>query len=526
MTPSYSTLNAYLNHYAEAIPQGEAVVFGDLRLTYRALKAQVDNLVKVLLSYDIKPGDRVAVLSTPRPEYWVLLLAVTRIGAVWVGLNAKSTQRELLHVVSDSEPKLLFSLVAFEGRDFSDDAKFLQENCQSINLVVFFGGDMACEQSLDSLTTIAKIKSTDQELLPSSFCPANKPAIIVYTSGTTGKPKGAVISNKALAQGAYYQTQHFSVDSPRLICCFPINHVACVADICATTLVAGGTLIFQERFDAKQSLMTMASESVSIWAGVPTMFQMQLEEPIFDACDLSAVELALWGGASLPKEYIEKLHDKEFRLMTAYGMTETAANTLFTDANASLETLSDTVGKADANYLFRIADGNNSPCEIGQDGELQFKSDYLFSGYYRQPIATENAFTDDGWFHTGDIGRVQDDGNVVIVGRLSEMYKSGGYNVYPREIEIVLESIPGIEMAIVVAVDDEKFQEVGAAFFQVSHHAKLSIPDVKQKCQEYLANYKVPKHFFQVKDLPLLNNGKVNKKALKDFYQSSKNINN
>jgi len=206
-------------------------------------------------------------------------------------------------------------------------------------------------------------------------------------------------------------------------------------------------------------------------------------------------------------------------VLTVYGATETAFNVTFSGENASLEELRDSIGRPTPAAQCRIVIGTGKPCEPYEQGELQFKDDALFLGYYNRPDATCAAFTDTGWYHTGDVGFWREDGNITLVGRLSEMFKSGGYNVYPREIEILLESHPQVEMAAVVSVPDPLYQEVGAAFVlpvsSAGEGETVTTESLKEFCKEHLANYKIPKTITFSSALPMLPNGKVDKAALK-----------
>jgi len=202
-------------------------------------------------------------------------------------------------------------------------------------------------------------------------------------------------------------------------------------------------------------------------------------------------------------------------------MTETAAHTTYASHDTTLAELRDSIGHPDPNMPCRIVNAEGNSSAMGEQGELQFKGEYLFLGYYNRPEATRDAFTEDGWFHTGDVGYWREDGTITLVGRLSEMFKSGGYNVYPREIEMLLESHPTVEMAAVVSVPDPLYQEVGVAYIiprsDINNDSKetLTVDKLKAFCKNKLANYKVPKHFEISNELPMLPVGKIDKIALK-----------
>jgi len=246
------------------------------------------------------------------------------------------------------------------------------------------------------------------------------------------------------------------------------------------------------------------------------MLLMLLDHPDFEKTDFSSVELIAWGGAALPIPTIKRLQKLAPRLMNVYGMTETAANTTYTSPDADLIELSETIGRPSPHMPCRIMNADGKLCETGEHGELQFKGEYLLLEYLNRPDATRDVYTDDGWLHTGDLGYWREEGTISLVGRLSDMFKSGGYNVYPREIEELLEGHPAVEMAAVVGVPDERYQEVGAAYVIINKdHHTIEPAALKTYCSENLANYKIPKTLTIVIELPTLPVGKVDKVTLK-----------
>ena len=520
-TPLLTCLADYADYYGHHAPQKTAIVFGQERISYRALNKQVEVCSCALLASGVKKGDRVAMICTPRPEFWILFLACNRIGAIWVGLNPKYQLDELLYLSADCQPCMLFTLVESEGRRFEYEIRALVSATASLGEVVSVGGDTPGVKSWQEFLAHGSEASDDEYIATMRTVVRSEVALIVYTSGTTGKPKGAMISHYGLCFGALMQMKHFKVDAPSLVINFPINHIACIADNAATTLVHGGKIIFQEQFNPGAVLEAMEKERCTIWGGVPTMIQMVMDHPGFDKTDFSSVEIVIWGGAALPAALIEKLRHIVPRLMAVYGMTETSANVTFTDDYADKTILAGTIGKPDRNCDCRIVGKDGKPVKEGGQGELQFNAEFLMKGYWERPQATLDTFTEEGWLKTGDVGMWMDDGNIKIVGRLTEMYKSGGYNIYPREIEMAIEEIPGVAMAAVIAIPDEIFQEVGCAYVQLCPGQTISSGDLHRACNKKLANYKVPKAFVVRKALPRLPVGKVDKQALKQIHTDS-----
>ena len=514
--PDYPRISDYVPHFAQVAPDHEAVIFSNERITYHELSTQVEQCARALLAAGIQKGDRVATLCTPRTAYWVVFLATSSIGAIWMGVNPKYSLEECRYVIGDAQPRLLFSIASFEVRDYQACISALQNEFDCLEQVIVLDQTMTGATPYEDFISTGQIIDNGLYAQVINAVDTLDPALLVYTSGSTGKPKGALLSHYGLCFGATVQNQHYRVEQPRLICNFPINHVGCVADTCCMILVSGGTLVFQERFDPALVLAAIRQERISMYAGVPTMLLMLLEHPDFEQTDFSSMELIAWGGAALPVPIIKRLQKLAPRLMNVYGMTETAANTTHTSQDADLTELSETIGRPNKHMPCRIMNGDGKLCDVGEHGELQFKGDYLLLEYLNRPEATRDVYTDDGWLHTGDLGYWRKEGTISLVGRMSDMFKSGGYNVYPREIEDCLESHPAIDMAAVVSVPDERFQEVGAAYIMTaSNTSDLDEKTLRAFCATQLANYKIPKYFTLVDALPTLPIGKVDKVALK-----------
>lgn len=513
----FPKISDYVTHFAEQSDDLLASVQGEYRWTYKELADEVNKCACALIAQGLKPGDRVATLANPSFDFLVFFLAATSIGCIWVGLNPKYTYTEFKYVIEDARPSFLVYFRRLGDRDYSEDMQKVLDECSYVNTALTM---QETGQQDSKYQDFLRLGQSVSQLTCGERCnqvAPDDPAIIVYTSGSAGKPKGALLSHYGLVFGASVQISHFNVATPSIICNMPINHVACIADICCTTLIKGGKIVFQNEFSSRNMLATIGAERIRIWAGVPTMFLLQLEQPDFDDYDLSSVELIIWGGATMPKEAIARLAKLERRMMTAYGMTETSAHTCYSDEDASLAELHTSIGKPDLNMPFRISDNMDEPVVQGQIGELQFKGRFLMLGYHNNLAATESVFTKDGWFKTGDIGFQSPDGNIQLQGRKSDMFKSGGYNVYPREVEAILEGHPDVEMACVVGIPDLLFQEVGVGFVATRETNLPTEAELKALCRQHLANYKVPKKIILLSNFPTLPIGKIDKQVLKDI---------
>lgn len=507
-------VDQYADEAANETSDSIAVVCRARRISYGELRKQINAWSRALLTAGVRKGDRVAMLCTPRAEFLIAFLATAKIGAIWVGLNPRYSVREVEYVIGDADPRLLITLASAQEQSYQSYVDKLSADRASLS-VVSIGDAMASTTPLDSFLEAGNQCSDETLAAAVDAVGTLDPALIVYTSGSTGSPKGAVLSHYGLTYGATMQTTHFKLDSPSLVVCFPINHVASVADTCATTLVKGGKIVFQEQFDPEATVSATIEERCTMLGGVPTMFLMQMETDVFRNADFSALELILWGGAAMPAEIVERLRRLDKRMMTAFGMTETACHVTYTDESADLDALSTTVGRPDPHCECRIETEDGQPATSESPGELQVKGEFLMLRYWNREQATRDTYTEDGWLKTGDVAFQREDGNIRLVGRMSDMFKSGGYNVYPREIEAVIEQCPGVAIAAVVAVPDPLYQEVGIAYVAPDPGVELSAAALQDWCRERLANYKVPKTINILDELPLLPVGKVDKQALK-----------
>ncbi len=514
--PDFERLIDAPRHYAARTPDAPATWFEGATLTFSELDLAADACARGLIAQGVRPGDRVAVLSTPRPEFLVALLGVQRAGAIYVGINPSYTRREQLHVLHDSEPVRVLSIAGFVGRDFAAELAGLLAEVPSVK---------GCHR-LDDGAAVGPLGAWADLLAAADMtAPLPEPAphdaaALVYTSGSTGAPKGALLPHCALAYGAIVDARGMNValpagTSPRVACNLPTNHIGCIVDVCGTMLVSGGMTAFVEQFDPEGMLRMIEELHLTNLQHVPTVIQMLTMHPDFDTRDLSSLHVVAWGGAPLPLDTIRIYRAMGVHLQTVYGQTETIANITASAPGSTDEALAETVGQPNPDALVRIVDEEGNDVPDGVEGEVLYRHPAQFLGYFRNPEATARTITADGSIRTGDIAVRRADGNFSLVGRRSDMYKSGGLNVYPREVELELEAHPGVALAAIVGVPDGKYGEVGVAYVLRSPGARPTAEELAAWCKERVAGYKVPKRFDVRDELPLLPIGKVDKQALK-----------
>lgn len=482
-------------------PGRPVVLSDDGPLSYGALWAMVERLRGRLRAMGVEKSDRVALLAPPSIDFLVAYLAITSLGAIYLGLNPKYTLPELSHLVGDADPVALLGRDCVRGRNHkSDYAKLVREHPALKGVVVY--DDIA-----------ALLGASDCDRHDANTVSYDDPCALIYTSGTTGRPKGALIPHGGLVECCRAQAAAVGLDRPVVLNNLPINHIGCVGDITAFALVAGGAIVFQEAFDPAGVLDAIERHRVTWWGQIPTMFQLALDVQDKSPRDLSSVRRIFTSGAPAPIGLISRLRQVTPHIQNGYGMTETVGSvTWVTDGDD--ETLSSTIGAPIAPYRVRLADERGVEARVGEAGEVQVCGAMHMLGYWRNPEATAAAYTPDGWMRTGDLASVRPDGAFQLVGRLKEAFKSGGYNVYPLEIEQALESMDEIAMAAVVPIPDPVFHEVGVAYVVANNGSSIDTAVILGRLRDLLANYKLPKRLEQIEVLPLLANGKLDRRIL------------
>jgi acyl-CoA synthetase (AMP-forming)/AMP-acid ligase II len=326
-----------------------------------------------------------------------------------------------------------------------------------------------------------------------------------------------MLSHRAIVSSALANLEWMKADAlASSVCAAPVNHVGAINNLCMPVLAAGGRIIFHPRVDIPAIGEISRRERPTYLVSSPTGFAMMLQHPDGMAQRLEYIRLIVFGGAVTPKNVLDLFARPGLRLANVYGQTETCGIITLTAENASTEIMSETIGQVLPGAELRIAHASgDGEAPRGEAGEIQVRGPYIMSGYFRNPEATAAAFTKDGFLRTGDLGVMRHDGNVVFTGRLKEMFKSGGYNVYPVEVEQAICEHPAAALAAVVPVEHPTFQEVGHAFVELAPGAALTADELRDFLRTRIANYKIPKAFVLESELPKLPNGKVDKMTLK-----------
>lgn len=490
-------LDQYLSHHALSRPHATAIVFEGREWSYAELDRAVSASAGALLAAGVEQRDRVGVLGRSHPESLIAFLAAGSIGATYVGLDPRHTHHELAHVIDDAQPALvLVTGSAIVEKEEVLDA--LRRERPELGLVV---DPEAHREGAEP----AEAREVDDDLA----------AAIVYTSGSTGLPKGALLSHRSLVGNGRITVDRWLKLCPGWVVDYPITHVAWLNDTCGATIVAGGACHLRERFDPAETVRAIEANRLNAWSGVPAMFNLVVASEEFERADLTSVERIAFGGGALSPAVIDALQAATgATLCNSLGCTETIGGFTFTADEADVVTLSSSVGTPDPHFEVKLVDAAGSVVLAEEPGEILVRSNLLFSGYLNRPDATSEAVDELGWLHTGDIGVVSFDGNIELAGRSREMFKSGGYNVYPAEVETVLLRHVAVREAVVVPVKSELWGEVGAACLVAAECATVGPEDLSDFCRDELANYKIPKRFLWFDSLPRISIGKVDRRRL------------
>lgn len=515
------TLDDYVRLHAATRRETLALAGPDVAFRYGELRDEVDRYARAMRAAGVGRGDVVGVLGFSRPECLLGFLAACRLGALFLGLNPKHTTRELAHVVGDSRPRLL---VDMRGDDLDGRGRWLRalrESSPSIaTLVTRPAAVPGLSTSLDDFLA-GGARTGD---VPSPAGPGD-PCAIVYTSGSTGAPKGALLSQAAMIRSAVISWEHWygALTPQRTVVQHPIDHVGWLVCECISTLVPGGTMFFRERFSGSETLRLVERERLNLWVAFPSMLMLAMDTPEFRSCDLSSLRTVALG-MSATVDVMRAFQSRSGAAMrVSYGLTEASGGAVTATArDDDLEVVATCVGRPLPGVEVRLAgDGGEAPA-AGQAGELLVRDRCLFLGYLNRPDATAAALDGGGWLHTGDLAVADEAGRLSLVGRRHEMFKSGGYNVYPTEVEAVIGRHPAVGAAAVVEVADELWGEVGVAFVVPRPGSRVDEVELRSFALGRLANYKVPKRFVLVEALPELPNGKFDRIRLRAEARSAR----
>ena len=531
------TIGEWLEKWATETPQKEALVYSDrnLRFTYSQLNDRVDNMARGLMELGVCKGTHVGIWATNVPDWLTVLYACAKLGAVAITVNTNYKQNELEYVCQNSDMHTLCIIDRERESDFvtmvynmlpelrtCQRGQLKSEKFPLLKNVVFIGQEKYRGMyNVPELLLLGKNSFREEEyeqIKRSVSC--HDVVNMQYTSGTTGFPKGVMLTHYNITNNGFLTGEHMKFTSEDKLCvCVPLFH--CFGIVLATMniLTHGCTEVMVERFDPLVVLASVHKERCTALYGVPTMFIAELNHPMFDMFDLSSLRVGIMAGALCPVELMRRVEEKMFMKVTSvYGLTEAAPGMTHTRMDQSFEERCTTVGYEFEHTEVAVLDPETGQeCPVGVQGELCNRGYNTMKGYYKNPQATAETIDAAGWLHSGDLGVKDENGNFRITGRIKDMIIRGGENIYPREIEEFLYNFPGIKDVQVAGIPSKKYGEEVGAFIIAHEGADIHESDIKEFCKGKIARYKIPKYILFVEEFPLTGSGKIQKFKLKDI---------
>jgi fatty-acyl-CoA synthase len=484
---------------------------GERELTYVELADRVARLASGLRRLGVGRGDRVGYLGVNDISTFEVLFACGLLGAVFVPLNTRLAPAELGYLLRDSGAQVLVV-----GHDVEPTAKALLQEEIPVQHVLTVGA--SAEDGAGTASHLETVLADSEPLPAAASVVLDDPAVLLYTSGTTGHPKAAVLTHGNLTWNTINQLAHFDLTSDeRALCISPLFHAVGLGIVTLPTLFKGGSVEVIPRFDAGTVLATIQQHRITSFSAVPTMLQFMTEHPDWADTDLSSLRNVNYGGSAATERVIRAWLDRGVRLLQGYGMTEASPGVYMALHDGATEH-PDSVGVP--HFFTDVAllgdTGSVLPVEPGvEPRELLIRGPNVFAGYWGKPEATAESTVADGWFRTGDVLRAGDDSWVYVVDRVKDMIISGGENIYPAEVEAVITAIDGVRSTAVVALPDEQWGEVGVAFIELAPGASVSEDDVRAHLNGRLARFKIPKYMYFNEQLPRNATGKIKRVELR-----------
>ncbi|MET7645939.1 FadD3 family acyl-CoA ligase [Streptomyces sp. NPDC005426] len=511
----WSTVPNLVREAARRYGDREAVAEGRTRITYAELGARVERAAAACMAAGVEPGDRVAVWAPNTLDWIVSALGAVTAGAVLVPLNTRFKGAEAAYVLERSRAKLLFVTGTFLGTSYVASLRRAETELPHLEQVVVLAdtapeadGYVTWKDFLASGERISaqRVRERAEAVDPSS------PSDIVYTSGTTGRPKGAVISHaQTLRCYAIWSELAGLREGDRYLIVNPFFHTFGYKAGIIACLMRGATMVPQPVFNVDTVLANIAAERISVLPGPPTLHQSLLDHPARASHDLSALRLVVTGAAVVPLQLVNRLRTELgiATVLTAYGLSEASGIVTMCRRGDPAEVIASTSGRAIPGTEVRVLAAPGAP------GEILVRGFHVMRGYFEDPETTAATITSDGWLHTGDVGVLDEDGNLRITDRIKDMFIVGGFNAYPAEIEQLLGLHPDVADVAVIGVPDPRLGEVGKAYAVRRPGATVTADDLIAWSRREMANYKVPRAVEFVTELPRNASGKVVKGELR-----------
>ncbi|MCA9932294.1 MAG: long-chain fatty acid--CoA ligase [Ardenticatenaceae bacterium] len=511
-------LATLLETSVQELPQKTAVVFGDTRLSYAQINGAANQIANGLKAAGIEKGDKVALSCPNLPYFPMVYYGILKAGATVVPLNVLLKRREIAYHLKDSDAKAYFCFEGTPQLPMGQEAwaGFNEvEGCENFWLIT---GNPAAPSPIEGAKTLGQMMATQSPVFDTVQTDALDTAVILYTSGTTGQPKGAELSHSNIIMNAFVVRELFKQQPNDVqLVTLPLFHSFGQTVQLNAGFLGGHTLVFLARFDPEAAFKALQDENVTVFCGVPTMYWALLNYPDAEKFDLKKISktlrLGVSGGASLPVEVIKGVEERfSIPILEGYGLSETSPVASF--LRMDMERKPGSIGVPIWGIEMRVVDENDNDVPTGESGEIIIRGHNVMKGYYKRPEESAKAFKN-GWFHTGDVARKDEDGYYYIVDRIKDMIIRGGYNVYPREIEETLMAHPEVSLAAVIGVPHDEYGQEIKAFVVPKEGTNPDPAALVAWSKENMAAYKYPR-IIEVRDtLPMTATGKILKTELR-----------
>jgi fatty-acyl-CoA synthase len=536
MELSDRTLGDWLEYWAAETPEKEYIVYSDrnLRFTWAGFNERVDNMAKGLLSIGVKKGSHIGIWAQNVPDWLTFLYASAKLGAVTVTVNTSYKERDLAFVLENSDMHTLCITDGVSGSDYVDMVNSLVPELKTterghlksnrypaLKNVVYIGQEKhrGMYNTPEILLLGSNQDGREYERVKSTVR-CHEVVNMQYTSGTTGFPKGVMLSHHNIANNGFLTGEHMKFTADDKLCvCVPLFHCFGVVLATMNCLTHGCTQVMVEKFDPLLTLASIHKERCTALYGVPTMFIAELNHPMFSLFDMSSLRTGIMAGALCPIELMRQVNEKMFMDITSvYGLTETSPGMTQTRIDDSFDVRCTTVGRSFEFTDVAVIDPvTGEECADGVQGEMCSRGYNVMKGYYKNPDATAEAIDKNGYLHSGDLGVKDAAGNFSITGRIKDLIIRGGENISPREIEEFLYQMPGVKDVQIVAINSPRYGEDVAAFIIPATGICLASEDVKDFCKGKIARHKIPRYVFFVDQYPLTGSGKIQKFKLREM---------
>jgi fatty-acyl-CoA synthase len=472
----------------------------------RQFNERTNRMAHALASLGVTKGDRVSALMLNSSEFLEIFFACAKTGAIFVPINYRLANPEISYMVNDSAPKVLIYT-----SDFAEKVAHLKGETDAVSAWFRHSGPVLSEDP--DITSFVEAFPSHEPVVEAEVT-QDDPLLIMYTSGTTGDPRGAVLTHQNVIFDSVHNIINFSLDKGfRSLVTAPLYHVGPLGASTTPVVYAGGSLVLKRFFNASEIIKIIMREGINYMFTVPVMYQMMCEAAEWGAADFSHVHYFFSGAAPMPVPVIKRYQEeKGVRFAQGYGMTE--ALQISALALEDSITKAGSVGKEDFHVMLRMVDDTGADVGPAETGEIIIKGPTVFSGYWNKPADTEEAMRG-GWFHTGDMARKDSDGFLFLEGRKKELIISSGINIYPAEVEKAIQSIIEVKESAAVGLPDARRGEVVAAFVSLKQPNTLTEQQLIERLTGKIADFKLPRRVFFVEDFPRNTQGKILKKELK-----------